>query len=195
MNKIILLLIVGLFVALNGCNQLGIPSNNAVLIVDMTAVAKATGRQEVMQKELEFANIQLTEQLKLIVSHLEENVTEEKEKLGKKPTPEEQRQFDILVLQAQKQLQDTKNLAVQQSTEFRSELILDFRNEVSNIAQQIANKQGSKLVMVVGQETLWFDSNSDITDEVIAIMRERDNDLAGSRILNVSESSKNISEE
>ena len=74
---------------------------------------------------------------------------------------------------AQQQLLNSKNLAVQQSTEFRSDLILQFRKEVASIAQEIAKKAGSQLVIVSNYETLWFDPASDITDEIISVMRAR----------------------
>ena len=175
MNRFLFIMALAMLV-LYGCNQMDMSSGDSILIVDLNVVAKATGRQELMQKELEFANLQLSEQLKLVASRLEDSVTEEKEKLGNKPTDEELKEFQTLVLQAQQQLQNTKNLAIQQSTEFRSELIQRFRSEISEIAQQIAIQKGGSLVMLAGQETLWFDSDADITDEVIAVMRKRSND-------------------
>lgn len=163
-------LLISLFL-LVGCNELGFSFNNPILIVDLDAVAKATGRQELMQKELEFANLRLTEQLKLVASQLEDSVSEEKDKLGKSPTSKEKQQLETLVLQAQQQLVNSKNLAVQQSSEFRSDLILRFREEVKNIALNIAKRSGSKLVLISNYETIWFDPAADITDEVIAQMR------------------------
>lgn len=141
------------------------------MIVDLDAVAKATGKQDLMQKELEFANLRLTEQLKLLASQLEESVSEEKDKLGKSPSSTEKQQLESLVLQAQQQLLNSKNLAVQQSSEFRSDLILRFREEVKNIAQKIAKRSGSKLILISNYETIWFDPSADITDEVIALIR------------------------
>ncbi|MEM7304301.1 MAG: OmpH family outer membrane protein [Pseudomonadota bacterium] len=81
------------------------------------------------------------------------------------------------MLQAQQQLQNTKNQAIQQSTDFRTELILRFRNEIAEFAQDIAKQRGGKLVMLAGQETLWFDSSADITDEVIALIRKRSSEF------------------
>lgn len=140
---------------------MGISIGNSILVVDIDAVAKATGRQELMQKELEFANLKLTEQLKLVASQLEESIADERDKLGKSPSA------------AQKQLVNSKKLALQQSSEFRSDLILHFRSKVAEISQKIANRAGSKLVLVSNYEIIWFDPTSDITDEVIAAMRAR----------------------
>jgi hypothetical protein len=44
---------------------------------------------------------------------------------------------------------------------------------VSEIAQAIAKRAGSKLVLVSNYETIWFDPSADITDEVISIIRAR----------------------
>ncbi len=157
---------------LAGCNPFT-DSTPAVLVVDLDAIAKASGRQELMQKELEFANVRLSEQLKLVASQLENAVTDEKEKIGDKPSEDERQQFDTLLLQAQQQLQNSKQLAVQQANVFRSELILEFRQEVADIAQQIASDRQAQIVMVTSFDALWFDPVADITDEVIAIMRAR----------------------
>jgi hypothetical protein len=68
-RKILGLVIVMLLVTLlAGCDLLAMIYNRPTLIVDLDAVAKASGRQELMQKELEFANLRLTEQLKLVES-------------------------------------------------------------------------------------------------------------------------------
>ena len=168
-------------VSLTGCEFLGIPIGNSILVVDLSAVAKATGRQELMQKELEFAILKLNEQLKLVAAQLEESITDEKDKFGKSPSAAQTQQLEQLVVQAQKQLINTKNLAVQQSTNFRSDLIFRFHNEVGKIAQEVAHRTGSKLVLVSNYETIWFDPSTDITDEVIAIMRARNMASIGSK--------------
>jgi len=168
-----LALLIFVMFGLAGCDLIDLAFNRPILVVDLDAVAKATGRQEVMQKELEFANVRLTEQLKLVASQLEEAVSGEKDKLGKSPSKEQKQQLEALALQAQQQLANSKNLAVQQSSEIRSDLILNFRQEVAQIAREVAKKSGSKLVVVSGYETLWFDPAADITDEVISVMRAR----------------------
>ena len=173
LTKLKLLLLILVLTSLSGCDVINMAFNRPMLIVDLDAVAKATGRQELMQKELEFANLRLTEQLKLVASQLEEAVSDEKDKIGKSPSKEQKKQLESLAIQAQQQLLNSKNLAVQQSTEFRSDLILQFRKEVASIAQEIAKKAGSQLVIVSNYETLWFDPASDITDEIISVMRAR----------------------
>ena len=173
MAKHKLALLIFVMFGLAGCDLIDLAFNRPILVVDLDAVAKATGRQEVMQKELEFANVRLTEQLKLVASQLEEAVSDEKDKLGKSPSKEQKQQLEALALQAQQQLANSKNLAVQQSSEIRSDLILKFRQEVAQIAREVAKKSGSKLVVVSGYETLWFDPAADITDEVISVMRAR----------------------
>jgi len=175
-TKVKQLFFVFVLAGLGGCELVGMAFNRPMLVVDLDAVAKATGRQEVMQKELEFANLRLSEQLKLVASQLEGAVSDEKDKLGKSPSKEQKKQLESLAIQAQQQLVNSKNLAVQQSTDFRSDLILRFREEVAAIAQEIATKAGSKMVMISSYETLWFDPAADITDEVISIMRARGND-------------------
>ena len=43
------------FFAVSGCDLIGIAFNHPTLVVDLDAIANATGRQELMQRELEFA--------------------------------------------------------------------------------------------------------------------------------------------
>lgn len=160
-------------VFLSGCEVIGLFSGNSILVVDLDAIAKATGRQELMQSELELANVRLTEQLKLVASQLEQSISLEKDKLSKSPSDEETKQLQTLVAQAQQQLVNSKNVAVQQSNVLRSNLILNFRKDVAAIAKEIAQRHGSKLVTVSSYETIWFDPKADITDEVIAVMRAR----------------------
>ena len=64
-----------------------------------------------MQKELEFANLKLTEQLKRVASQLEENITNERDNLGKSPSASLKQELEKLILAAQ-QLVNSKNLAV-----------------------------------------------------------------------------------
>lgn len=172
-NTLRIIILASSLVLLTGCEFLNLFIGNSTLVIDLDAVAKATGQSDLMQKELEFANLKLTEQLKLVASELEVEISDKKEKLGKSPSETELKEFQEFTLQAQKQLTNTKNIAVQQSTNFRSDLILRFRNTVREIAEDIALKSGSKLILVSNYETIWFDPSSDITDEVIAIMRAR----------------------
>lgn len=65
-----------------------------------------------MQKELEFANLKLTEELKRVASQLGENITDERDKLGKSPSASQKQELEKLVLAAQQQLVNSKNLAV-----------------------------------------------------------------------------------
>lgn len=168
MRAIILIIFaVWMLPACNSSNE----ATSPVLVVDLDAVAKATGRQELMQKELEFANLRLSEQLKLVASRLENVVSDEKEKIGEKPSQDEQQQFDAVLLEARKQLQNSKQLALQQANVFRTELILQFRQEVADISQQIAAEKKSQIVMVTNGEALWYDPAADITGEVIAVIR------------------------
>lgn len=175
---------------LSACEFIDIPTKNSILIVDLNAIAKATGRQEIMQKELEFANVKLSEQLKLVASKLEENITEEKDKIGDSPSDDQKQQLGQLVTQAQQQLLNTKNQAIQQSTNYRSELVNRFRNEVGEIAQQIAARSGGQLVLVSSYETIWFDPSADITDEVIAVIRANDSTTKNSAVETTSDTPK-----
>jgi len=174
LNKTFRISIISIWLLLlTGCDFINSFIGNPILVVDLDAIAKATGQSEHMQKELEFANLKLTEQLKLVASQLEVKVADKKEKLSKSPTDAELKELQDYALNAQQQLANTKNIAIQQSTDFRSDLILRFRSNVREIAGEIALNSGAKLILLSNYETIWFDPSADITDEVIAIMRAR----------------------
>ena len=49
----------------------------------------------------------------------------------------------------------------------------DFRLEVGSIAQQVAVGRGASAVAAAGSGMLWVDPDSDVTDEVLAVLRSR----------------------
>ncbi|MFK8027362.1 MAG: OmpH family outer membrane protein [Gammaproteobacteria bacterium] len=169
MSKLREIILVSALLTLTGCDQLNLNIFNSILVVDIDAVAKAIGRQEIMQKELEAKNIKLTKELEIIASNIEESLVEEKTRLGNAPSTQEKQKMNELVTQASQQLTNKKQIAIQKSEEYRSELLQAFRNEVGKIAQQIASRSRGKLVLMSNNEMLWFDPSADITDEVIAV--------------------------
>ena len=154
---------------LAGCEPQG-GGRAAVAIIDLDAVARALGRDDVIAQQINIANQQLAGQLGQVATDLQQQVQarrDEYDVIG----DEAQQELEQLTAVANQRLQQTQQLAQQRSAQFQQAVINAFRNEVSPYASQIATERGAVAVITVATPMLWFDSNADITDEVIAAMR------------------------
>ena len=152
-----------------GCKPLSL--SNGVAVVDLNIVAKTLGRDDLIVKNVKSANDNLNQQLEQIATNLRKQLDEEKSKLGKKPSKEEEQQFIQLVQKANNQLGQTKQVAIQKSQQLQNSLVVEFRNEVSNVSRKIAQKNGFLTVLAINDGLLWADASVDITNEVITEMR------------------------
>lgn len=153
-----------------GCDQLG-DNRASVAVIDLDAVARALGRDEVIAQQINQANQQLTSQLGDVAEDLQQQLQQEREKyevIG----DEAQADLDQKTAAANQRLQQTQRVAQQRAAEFRTAVINSFRNEVQPYASEIARERGAATVITVATPMLWFDSEVDITDEVIAAMRK-----------------------
>lgn len=177
--RLLLILVIGSL--LSSCNEADTSSlARQPLIVDLTAVAHAIGRDEEINKKLEEARTSLNDQLKEIGATLENTLKEKKAELDKNATDKnkaEQKasedELQQLTLQAQLKLKQTQQLAEQKATQYRSSLLNEFRLEVKNIAQNIATKRGATEVRIATINDLWYDSKIDITEDVISVLRSQ----------------------
>jgi len=152
-----------------GCQPQG--GAAGVAIIDLDAVARALGRDDVIAQQINVANQQLAGQLGQVATNLQQQVQarrDEYEVIG----DEAEQELQQLTAVANQRLQQTQQLAQQRSAQFRQAVINSFRNEVTPYASEIAASRGAVAVVTVATPMLWFDSQADITDEVIAKMRE-----------------------
>ena len=170
LNKLFLLLLIAL--PISSCDQFGGFGNHpSTLIVDLNAVAKALGRDEVMQKEILDAETKLKGQLEQIAKNIQDQVAVEKEKLGTKKSKENNAKLQQLALQAQQTFRKEQMAAEQQVAQLGKELVTTFREEVKLVAEPIAMEKKAVMVKLVSDDLLWFDTSIDITGEVISRMR------------------------
>lgn len=158
--------------ALSACNE---TSKNTELVVDLAAVARALGRDDVMTQKLDQARNTLNTQLLKIGEDLEQQLKQKKdelEKASKKDKPAGEKELGEMTRKANAQLKQTQQLARQKASTFRDKLIQDFREEVMDAAGGIAENRGASSVVAAGAHLLWYDSRNDITDEVIGVMRD-----------------------
>lgn len=155
-------------VTLSGCDKF--QSSNTV-VLDLDAIANATGQAETIKQQLEQANQELNSQLSTISDKLNEQLAEEKKRMGKKPSNADKQNLQKLTLQANQKMQQAKTIASQKAQQYRAALILQLRKNVQPIAEKIASNRGADIVLSSNNSTIWFSPDIDITDEVIAEIR------------------------
>ncbi|MCK4704541.1 MAG: OmpH family outer membrane protein [Gammaproteobacteria bacterium] len=166
------LFLLSLIFFVSACDQVsGLVNHSSTVIVDLNAVAKALGRDELMQKEIQEAEAKLKTQLEQIAKNIQEQVAVEKEKLGSKKSEENNAKLQQLALQAQQTFRKEQMAAEQQAAQLRKQLIVAFREEVKLVAEPVAIEQKADMVKLVSDDLLWFDASIDITGEVISRMR------------------------
>jgi len=167
-NRLFSIIFFCLLLSLTGCDKFQ-PSNTVIL--DLDAIAKATGQADIIKQQIEQANKELNSQLSIISNKLNDQLSTEKRKMGKKPSKDELRQQEQLTLQANQKMQQAKMLASQKSQQYRAALIQKLRLTIKPIAEKIASNRGADIVVTASNSTIWFNAKIDITDEVIAEMR------------------------
>lgn len=161
-----------LLLTVSACEQFpAAGKSSGVAVIDLNAIAKATGRDEAINERMEAARVDLNAQLTQIAGDLENELKEQKDKVGTSPKPAEQQQLQEMAVQAQRQLAEKQQLAQQKAQQVQLELVNEFKRQVQPIAKNVANEQGANVVVVLDDAILWFDSSADITDEVIAELR------------------------
>lgn len=170
MSKIFTSIIFALsLIALSGCDKFQSSPNTVVL--DLDAIASATGQAATIKQQIEQANQDLNSQLSTISTKLNEQLAAEKKKMGKKPSKSEKENLQKLTLQANQKMQQAKTIASQKAQQYRTALILQLRQYVQPIAEEIASKRGADIVLTSNNAMIWFNPDIDITDEIIAEIR------------------------
>ena len=169
--------------ALAGCDKLPLPASmpaaqvesspaSGVAVLDLAAVAKALGRDQVFKQQTEAAGRQLQQQLTDFATGLQQQLRDEQAKLGEAPTQEQQQELRRKLGQAQRQVQQSQVLARQKAVQFQAQILNTFRAEVAPVAAEVARANGASAV-VLSNTTLWFDPAVDITGQVIDALRAR----------------------
>ena len=180
MFRLFLSIFFTLFILASSACDSGAPQSGRTLIVDLVAVARALGRDEVMTQKVEQARQLLSEQLVQIGGELEKQLKEKEAELDKSTETSKEdsrKQLSQLTQQANLQLKKTQQLANQKAVIYRDNLVNEFRNDVMTVAENIAHQQQAVAVYVAGSNLLWYSSSIDITDEVIGLMRAQEKDL------------------
>jgi Skp family chaperone for outer membrane proteins len=157
---------------ISGCDQMpgGKPD---IAIMDLGVIAEATGQDEAIRTEAEATRNALAAQLQQFAQALDQQLTEESEKAGADPSPEDLQRLQQLNAQARTQMNDAQTQAQTQAAQVEQQLVAEFRAVISPLAEKIAKSKGASAVLAVDSYMFWFDPAIDITDEVIAAWRAR----------------------
>ena len=167
----VLVLIASVFL-LSGCDQMS-GGKSDIAIMDLAVIAEATGQDEAIRAEAEATRNALAAQLQEFAQVLDQQLTEEAEKVGADPSPEDLQRLQQLNAQARTQMNDAQTQAQTQAAQIEQQLVAEFRDAISPLAEEIAKSRGASAVMAVDAYMFWFDPAIDITDEVIAAWRAR----------------------
>lgn len=170
MQNMVLVLLAGAAL-LAGCGQAGSQGGGNVAIMDLSAIAKATGQDEVIRRDAEAARGELSAQLQQLASNLEQQLAAERERAGISPSEADQQRLQEMTMQARQQISNAQMQAQSQASLMEQELITAFRDRLAPLAEEIAKANGASVVLASDSYLFWFDPAVDITDEVIAAWR------------------------
>jgi Skp family chaperone for outer membrane proteins len=165
------LAIVATTLFLTGCDQFPQAGGSSVAILDLAAVAKATGQDEVIRQEAELARGELSAQLQQLAANLETQLAAEREKAGITPSEADAQRLQELTMQARQQIGNAQQQAQNQAALIENGLVEEFRTSLQPLVEDIAKKQGATAVLAADSYLFWFDSNVDITGDVITAWR------------------------
>jgi Skp family chaperone for outer membrane proteins len=146
-------------------------TGTTAVVVDLDAVARAVGWDLLIDKRVEQATQALNAKLIGAAESMEKELKKQQAEFGASATDEQRAKLKQTAQKIQENIQSNKEIAGQARQRVRLEQIQLFRNEVKTIAARLAAKQQASLVIVAGQEVLWFTPSADITAAVIAEMR------------------------
>jgi Skp family chaperone for outer membrane proteins len=169
--KLYLVLVASVLV-LGGCNQMPAGGGSAgIVVMDLAAIAKATGQDEVIRMEADAARAELGAQLQALAANLEQQISAEREKAGITPSDADAQRLQEITMQALQQINNAQMQAQNQAGQVEGDLVANFREQVSPLAEKIAKEKGASAVLAADAYLFWFDPTADITDEVIAAWR------------------------
>lgn len=146
---------------------------NTTVIVDLEAVSKATGQEDIINNNMKAVNVDLILQLGDIVTNFNKQLASQKKKYGADITVDEQQKMQEMLIKANQLLSQKQIEANLKAKEHKEGLINAWREKIQPLVKSIADKKGAKVVLVQSPSVMWFDSVIDITDEVIAALRKK----------------------
>lgn len=170
-NAIPLVLLTALLT--QGCEQPEYRQEPATLVVDLTAVARAVGKDDEINATLNLTREQLNSGLRSLLDTLNNDLDSAKKKLAEKSVKDNDTAYTQLAENAAARLQRSRQAAQLRLNDLQNELLDNFRARVRKTATEIAHQRGASMVRIAGADLLWFTPEADITGEVIARLRRK----------------------
>ncbi|MEO0974245.1 MAG: OmpH family outer membrane protein, partial [Pseudomonadota bacterium] len=140
-------------------------------VVDVPAVARALGRDDLISARVTEVNNSLRTQLVDLSQKMQAELQIQRDALGESASEEALGDFEQTLSRANDEFEKVQRAALVRSRQARDALVSTFRREVVQVAQEVAAARGVSAILTVDASLLWFEPTLDMTDEVIASMR------------------------
>lgn len=154
---------------LAGCDQK--PASSPIAVLDLTAVAEATGEDKAIREKAEAAREGLGTQLQELAASMDKQLVAERDKIGEKPKAEDVQRLQEMTMQARQQINNAQQQAQNEASKIEAQLVEEFRKKVDPLAEQIAREKGAKALLAADSYLFWHDPAIDITDQVVEAWR------------------------
>lgn len=139
-----------------------------VAVLDIDLVAEKTGHKQKINETLQVLRGDLESELRGMQEKLRTQLEESKDKLGDKPSSEQQQELAQMLTKAQQEFQTLQKKASSSFKMQQAKLVKELRDKIRPIAMDIAKKRGIKIVLLRSDVLiLAHDSSIDITNDVI----------------------------
>ena len=159
-------LLLAMFV-IAGCDQMA-GGKSSVAIIDLAAVASATGQDKDIRQKAEEDTNELMGQLQQLAADLDQQIVDERNKLEGIPSPEDEQRIADMTNAARQQIAIAQQQAQQQAEQFQSGLVMEFRDSLVPVSTVIARQRGATVVLNTDPMIFWAEDSIDITEDVIA---------------------------
>ncbi len=164
-----------LVMGFTGCGNGG-GNSQAVAIVNLDKVLKMTGADLEINNAIQDRETQIRNGLANFQQQLEDALNKKKTEFGETPSEDQKQELQAFQSQLIAQNQQARNQANQSLNNFQQELLESFQQQVSPISLEVAKEKGYAIVLGQNPSILAFDTTIDITDEVIARMKQARSD-------------------
>lgn len=160
-----------LVMGIAGCGNGG-GNSQAVAIVNLDKVLKMTGADLEINNAIQDRETQIRNGLANFQQQLEDALNKKRTEFGENPSEEQKQEIQAFQNQLIAQSQQARNQASQSLNNFQQEMFESFQQQVSPISLEVAKEKGYAIVLGQNPSILAFDTTIDITDEVIARMKQ-----------------------
>lgn len=155
-----------------GCGKEPQPKTGGTGTISLDRVADELGRKAGIDEELRTRLQSIQQAAQTEVQQLQQQFQQAQQRVASQPTDAEKQHLAELQRQIGGRLQELQQQVGQQQLAVRNELITRFRDEVKPVAQAVAESMGLSVVLVQGEFVLYAAPSVDVTDAVIARMKQ-----------------------